>query len=119
MTILSNFFLQEHFVFQDLRNEGKPFWLRFVQAVGFNTVEAAVRTVLLWLIVEYTPIPPLISQAVTLAVAFLVRFLFQARVVYRPRRIEPTAMPCRMPTEASPRREGPPDPWLRGAEPPT
>ena len=91
VTILSNFFLQEHFAFQDLRNEGKPFWVRFVQAVGFNTVEAAVRTVFLWLIVEYTPIPPLVSQAVTLAIAFLIRFLFQARVVYRPRRIEPTA----------------------------
>ncbi len=91
ITILRNFFLQGHFAFQDLRNEGKPFWVRFVQAVGFNTVEAAVRTVFLWVIVEYTPIPPLVSQAVTLAIAFLLRFLFQARVVYRPRRSEPTA----------------------------
>ena len=91
VTILGNFFLQERFVFRDLRNEGRPFRVRFIEAVGFNALEAAVRTPFLYLIVEYTAIPPLVSQAITLAVAFLIRFLFQARVVYRPRRIEPPA----------------------------
>jgi dolichol-phosphate mannosyltransferase len=93
ITILGNFFLQEYFAFRDLRHEGKPFRVRFVEAVGFNALETAIRTPFLYLIVEYTPIPPLVSQAITLAVAFLFRFLFQARVVYRPRRIEPAAAP--------------------------
>lgn len=88
ITILTNFMLQEHFVFADLRHEGKAFWTRFAQAVSFNGAETAVRMPFLWAIVEYTPIPPLISQAVTLGVAFLVRFAFQARVVYAPRRTD-------------------------------
>jgi dolichol-phosphate mannosyltransferase len=89
VTILGNFFLQEHFAFRDLRHEGKPFRVRFFESVGFNAAETVVRIPFLYLIVEFTVIPPLLSQAITLAVAFLIRFLFQARVVYRPRRIEP------------------------------
>jgi dolichol-phosphate mannosyltransferase len=100
VTILGNFFLQERFAFRDLRHEGKPFRVRFVESVGFNALETAVRTPFLYLIVEYTVIPPLVSQAITLAVAFLIRFLFQARVVYRPRRIEPAATP-KTPDDAS------------------
>ena len=89
VTILSNFFLQEQFAFRDLRHEGRSFRVRFLESVGFNALEAAVRTPFLYLIVEFTAIPPVLSQAITLGVAFLIRFLFQSRVVYRPRRIEP------------------------------
>jgi dolichol-phosphate mannosyltransferase len=103
VTILSNFFLQEHFAFRDLRHEGKTFRRRFLESVGFNALEAAVRTPFLYLIVEFTPIPPVLSQAITLGVAFLIRFLFQSRVVYRPRRIEPPSV-GRPPRKANSRR---------------
>lgn len=88
VTILLNFALQESWVFRDLRHEGKAFWVRFAQAVGFNGTETLVRLPFLAAIVEWTPIPPIAAQAITLAVAFLLRFLFLARVVYRPRRVD-------------------------------
>ena len=40
----------------------------------------------LYLIVQYTPIPSVVAQAITLVVAFVLRFVFHSRVVYRPRR---------------------------------
>lgn len=95
ITILTNFFLQEHFVFGDLRDEGKAFRSRFVQAVGFNGSETVVRTYVLYLLVQFTPLPALLAQAITLAVAFLARFVFQSRVVYRPRRTAPSAFSAR------------------------
>lgn len=85
-TIIGNFFLQEHFVFKDLRHEGRSFWLRFAQSVGFNTAEAAIRLPFLYLIVQYTAIPSVVAQGITLVVAFVLRFIFHSRVVYRPRR---------------------------------
>lgn len=93
VTIIGNFLLQERFVFSDLRHEGKSSWKRFVQSVGFNSAETALRIPLLFLIVESTAVffesTSLLSlgaQAVTLLAAFVVRFLFHARIVYRPRR---------------------------------
>lgn len=85
-TIIGNFFAQEHYVFHDLRNEGRGFARRFVTSVGFNAVEAAVRLPFLALLVELHVFPGLIAQAFTLFVAFVLRFVFHSRVVYRPRR---------------------------------
>src|SRR5690606_13265855 len=86
--ILTNFALQERLVFHDLRHEGKSFWLRFLMSVSYNGADAALRLPVLYLIVEFTPIPSVIAQGITLVVAFIVRFLFHSRVVYRP---QPTA----------------------------
>lgn len=91
ITIITNFLLQEHFVFQDLRHEGKGVWRRFAQSFTFNGIEAAIRLPFFNWIVQATTIPPVAAQAVTIAIAFLLRFVFLARVVYRPRRTSPTS----------------------------
>lgn len=90
LTIVTNFLLQERFVFHDLR-EGTSVWRRFAQSFTFNGTEAVIRTLLLWWIVERAVPHPEIVQAVLILVAFLVRFVFHAQVVYRPRRTAPSA----------------------------
>jgi len=86
VTILGNFLLQERFIFADLREGGQPPWRRFALSFGFNAAETVVRTSVLWVIVEATPIPSLLVQAVLIAIGFLVRFVYHSRIVYRPRR---------------------------------
>ncbi|WP_024285413.1 glycosyltransferase family 2 protein [Cellulomonas sp. KRMCY2] len=85
-TILMNFFLQERFVFGDLRHEGRGPLVRFAQSFGFNNIEAVVRLPVLALLVSSAHIAAVPATAVTLLAAFLLRFVFHARVVYRPRR---------------------------------
>jgi dolichol-phosphate mannosyltransferase len=85
VTIVINFLLQERFVFADLRGGAHGFWGRFVRSFSFNGTEAAVRTLLLWWIVERAVPYPELVQAVLILVAFVVRFVFQSQVVYRPR----------------------------------
>ena len=85
VTIVINFVLQERFVFADLREGAHGFWGRFVRSFAFNGTEAVVRTLLLWWIVERAVPHPELVQAVLILVAFVVRFVFQAQVVYRPR----------------------------------
>ncbi|WP_416344926.1 glycosyltransferase [Isoptericola peretonis] len=85
VTIVINFLLQERFVFADLREGAHGFWGRFVRSFAFNGTEAAVRTLLLWWIVERAVPHPELVQAALILVAFVVRFVFQAQVVYRPR----------------------------------
>lgn len=89
LTIVTNFLLQERFVFHDLR--GGSVWRRFAQSFTFNGVEAVVRTLLLWWIVEAAWPYPVAVQAGLIVVAFLVRFVFHAQVVYKPRRTTPPA----------------------------
>lgn len=89
VTILGNFFAAERFVFRDLRQEGRSFWVRFATSIGFNSLEAAIRLPLLAVLVETLGLPSVPAQAATLLAAFLARFVFHARVVYRPRRTAP------------------------------
>jgi len=89
ITIVTNFLLQERFVFHDLR--GGSIWRRFAQSFTFNGVEAVLRTLLLWWIVEAAWPYPVAVQAGLIVVAFLVRFVFHAQVVYKPRRTQPPA----------------------------
>ncbi|GAA1986259.1 glycosyltransferase family 2 protein [Microbacterium pumilum] len=91
VTIIGNFFLQELFVFRDLRREGRGFWTRFAGSVGFNSVEAALRMPLLFAFVQFGHISSVIAQAITILVAFVIRYVFHARVVYRPRRTTPVS----------------------------
>lgn len=86
VTIVINFLLQERFVFADLRDGAHSVLGRFARSFAFNGTEAAVRTLLLWWIVERAVPHPELVQAVLILVAFVVRFVFQAQVVYRPRR---------------------------------
>ena len=82
-TITTNFLLQERFVFHDLR-AGRSAMRRFLQSLAFNGTETALRTALLWMIVEWTVVPSVPAQAVLLAVGFVLRFVYHSRVVYRP-----------------------------------
>jgi dolichol-phosphate mannosyltransferase len=85
VTIAGNFLLQERFVFNDLRAEGRNAWLRFAQSMSFNLSETAVRTFLLWVIVETTVVPSLIAQAGLIAIGFMLRFVYHSRIVYKPK----------------------------------
>jgi dolichol-phosphate mannosyltransferase len=86
LTIAGNFLLQERFVFHDLRGEGRNVWLRFAQSMAFNLSETAVRTFLLWVIVETTIVPSLFAQAGLIAIGFILRFVYHSRIVYKPKR---------------------------------
>jgi putative flippase GtrA len=97
LTILSNFLMQERLVFSDMR-EGRPFWHRFAASFGFNNIETLVRIPVLMLLVDALVIPGVVAQAVTLAVAFLVRFVFTSRVIYRVR--PPASAPVLVPATA-------------------
>lgn len=85
LTIVGNFLLQERFVFRDLRHEGKGVWARFGQSFTFNNVETVVRLPVMALLVETMHVAAVLATAITLVVAFVVRFTFHSRVVYRPR----------------------------------
>ncbi|MET4146421.1 putative flippase GtrA [Arthrobacter sp. UYCo732] len=84
LTILSNFLMQERLVFRDMR-EGRTFRQRILASFGFNNIETLVRMPVLVLLVDLLLIPGLVAQAATLAVAFLIRFAFTSRVIYRVR----------------------------------
>lgn len=86
--ILQNFLLQERFVFPDMRDQ-KPSLYRWLTFFGFNNVETLVRVPVLIALVSWLSIPSVLAQAATLAFAFLARFLFVTRVVYRPSRTIP------------------------------
>jgi dolichol-phosphate mannosyltransferase len=87
VSILHNFLMQERFVFRDVRRGSAL--RRGAQFFGFNNVEALVRVPFLVLLVEGIGIGAVSGQALLLAVAFLARFLFTSRVIYRPARVEP------------------------------
>lgn len=86
LTIVGNFALLERFVFADMREEGKGMGKRFLQSVTFNNAEAALRIPILYLLVSGLHFGSVIAASMTLAAAFVVRFLFHSRVVYAPRR---------------------------------
>ncbi|GAA4624899.1 glycosyltransferase [Cellulomonas oligotrophica] len=83
-TIIGNFLLQERFVFRDLRHEGKGVWSRFVQSFTFNNVETVLRLPVVGILVETVHVAAVLATAITLVVAFLARFVFHSRIVYRP-----------------------------------
>ena len=104
LSILHNFFLQERFVFRDMRHETPNSWSRrFAGHLLFNNAEALVRLPILVLLVERLGFAPLVAQAGTLALAFLVRFVFVTRVVYRPAPV--TVLPVAPAAVAPPERE--------------
>jgi len=86
ITIVANFLLQERFVFADMRDQAAGFGRRFATSFTFNNVEAAIRIPVMALMVETWHISSVLATAITLAVAFLARFVFHSLVVYRPRR---------------------------------
>lgn len=86
VTIIGNFILLEWFVFQDVRERAARLWIRFAASFTFNNLEAAIRIPVLAYLVERWAWNSIFAAAFTLAVAFFVRFLFHALVVYAPRK---------------------------------
>jgi dolichol-phosphate mannosyltransferase len=90
-SILFNFLLQERFVFRDVRDGVHSWRGRLIRHLLFNNAETVIRLPFLVLIVQVVGLDSVLAQAMTLAVAFLLRFLFISRVVYRP---HPAAQPA-------------------------
>ncbi|WP_203137165.1 glycosyltransferase [Microbacterium sp. JZ31] len=86
VTIVANFLLAERFVFADMRGRASGFWQRFGTSFAFNNAEAAIRIPVLAFLVETWHISAVLATAITLAVAFVARFVFHSLVVYAPRR---------------------------------
>lgn len=84
-TIIGNFLLIERFVFRDVKGEAWGVWRRFSSSFLFNNVESAVRIPVMSVMVTAWGVPSPVATAITLAVAFLVRFTFHSLVVYKPR----------------------------------
>ena len=86
VTIIGNFLLLEHFVFHDMRAAASGGWLRFAKSFTFNNAEALIRIPVMALLVESWHISVVVATALTLVVAFFVRFVFHSLVVYAPRK---------------------------------
>ncbi|WP_022881220.1 glycosyltransferase [Gryllotalpicola ginsengisoli] len=83
VTIIGNFLAQEAWLYHDLRAGARKLWSRFAHSAGFNALETAVRTFVLWLVVELTPIHSIIAQGLLLIAGFLLRYAYHEKVVYR------------------------------------
>ncbi|MEZ3160288.1 glycosyltransferase family 2 protein [Microbacterium sp. BWT-B31] len=92
-TIVGNFLLQERFVFHDMRDAASGTWVRFAKSFAFNNAEALIRIPIIALMVESWHFSAVVATALTLIVAFVVRFVFHSLVVYAPRK--PGARPSR------------------------
>lgn len=89
-TIIGNFLLQERFVFADMTDLASGAWSRFAKSMAFNNAEAVIRIPVIAFMVEDWHLSAVLAAAVTLFVAFILRFTFHSLVVYRPRTPRPT-----------------------------
>ena len=85
-TIIGNFLLIEWFVFRDMRAEATTVWRRFAASFSFNAIEAILRITVIWAVVSTWHVSSVLVAAITLVIAFIVRYVFHALVVYAPRR---------------------------------
>lgn len=93
VTIIANFVLIERFVFQDMRGQASGVGARFTKSFLFNNAEAVIRIPIVALMVSTSHISAVLATAITLVVAFFVRFVFHSLVVYAPKK--PDAAPSR------------------------
>lgn len=82
ITIVTNFLLQERFVFHDHSNQ-RRFWVRAAHSLALNNAELLLRIPLLAVLVSFLHLPELLAAGVALVVAFVGRYLFLSRVTYR------------------------------------
>lgn len=85
-TIIGNFVLLERFVFSDMRQDAGSVWKRLWKSFAFNNIESAIRIPIATAAVSAHFMTGTIATAVTLAIAFVVRFTFHSLVVYAPQR---------------------------------
>jgi dolichol-phosphate mannosyltransferase len=90
-TIIGNFLLMERFVFSDMREQASGVWSRFAKSFAFNNAEAVIRIPIVALMVETSHISAVFATAITLVIAFVVRFVFHSLVVYAPRKPGPVS----------------------------
>jgi dolichol-phosphate mannosyltransferase len=95
VTIIGNFLLLERFVFHDMRDQASGGWVRFAKSFTFNNAEALIRIPIIALMVESWHFSAVVATAITLVVAFFVRFVFHSLVVYAPRRPGAAPSPAR------------------------
>lgn len=95
VTIIGNFLLQERFVFQDMRENASGVWQRFAKSFAFNNAEAVIRIPIVALMVSSGHVSAVVATAITLVLAFFVRFVFHSLVVYAPRKAGASASPAR------------------------
>lgn len=88
LTIIANFIALEYLVFADMRQESGLMRHRFIKSFTFNGIEAIVRIPVIWLLVNEAHIQSVLAAAITLLVAFVVRFVFHALVVYAPKKAQ-------------------------------
>ncbi len=86
VTIIGNFLLIERFVFQDMKGQASNVWSRFAKSFTFNNAELLIRIPIVALMVTGGHFSRVIATAITLFVAFIVRFVFHSLVVYAPRK---------------------------------
>ncbi|MFT4229315.1 MAG: glycosyltransferase family 2 protein [Microbacterium sp.] len=84
-TIVANFLLIERFVFQDMKDDASSVWWRFAKSFAFNNAELVVRIPVVALMVGTGHVTAVVATAITLLIAFVVRFVFHSLVVYAPR----------------------------------
>lgn len=85
-TIIGNFILQERFVFRDMTGAAAGVGNRFAKSFTFNAVEALIRIPFIAVMVEEWHFSSVLAAALTLVVAFILRFVFHSLVVYAPRK---------------------------------
>ena len=95
VTIIGNFLLQERFVFHDMRESASSVWLRFAKSFTFNNAEALVRIPIVAVMVSTGHVSAVLATAITLVIAFFVRFVFHSLVVYAPRKPGVAPSPAR------------------------
>lgn len=99
LTIIGNFLLIERFVFHDMKGQASGVWSRFAKSFTFNNVEALVRIPIVALMVESWHFSSVIATALTLILAFFVRFVFHSLVVYAPKKPDAEKSPARRAVE--------------------
>lgn len=85
-TIIANFLLIERFVFSDMRGQASGVWSRFTKSFLFNNAEAVIRIPIVALMVSTSHFSAVVATAITLVVAFFLRFVFHSLVVYAPKK---------------------------------
>ncbi|WP_298943937.1 glycosyltransferase family 2 protein [uncultured Microbacterium sp.] len=95
VTIIANFLLIERFVFHDMRHDASGVGSRFAKSFLFNNAEAVIRIPIVALMVSTSHISAVVATAITLVVAFFVRFVFHSLVVYAPKKPGAAASPAR------------------------
>ena len=69
-----------------MRGQASGVWSRFAKSFTFNNAELLIRIPIVALMVSGGHISAVIATAITLIVAFVVRFVFHSLVVYAPRK---------------------------------